>query len=52
MDNPYIQAEIGRIESEIKDNEALMADPTLYEDLKTIFGNVKRNLLLKRQVTI
>ena len=29
MDNPYIQAEIGRIESEIKDNEALMADPEL-----------------------
>jgi len=29
MDNPYLQAEIGRIESEIKDNEALMADPEL-----------------------
>ena len=29
MDNPYIQAEINRIESEIKDNESLMADPEL-----------------------
>lgn len=29
MDNPYIQAEINRIESEIKDNEALTADPEL-----------------------
>ncbi|PIP85382.1 peptide chain release factor 1, partial [Candidatus Collierbacteria bacterium CG22_combo_CG10-13_8_21_14_all_43_12] len=29
MDNPYIQAEIERIEAEIKDNEALSTDPEL-----------------------
>ena len=29
MDNPYIQAEINRIEAEIKDNEALTSDPEL-----------------------
>lgn len=29
MDNQYLQAEISRLESEIKDNEALMADPEL-----------------------
>lgn len=29
MDNPYIQAEISRIEAEIKDNEALLSDPEL-----------------------
>lgn len=29
MDNPYIQAEIKRLESEIKTNEALLADPVL-----------------------
>lgn len=29
MDNPYIQAEINRIEAEIKDNEALISDPEL-----------------------
>lgn len=29
MDNPYLQAEISRLESEIKDNEALMSDQEL-----------------------
>lgn len=29
MDNPYLQAEIERLESEIKDNEALATDPEL-----------------------
>ena len=29
MDNPYLQAEITRLEAEIQDNEALLADPEL-----------------------
>ena len=29
MDNPYIQAEINRLENEIRENEILVSDPEL-----------------------
>ncbi|KKT40151.1 hypothetical protein A3K29_04600 [Candidatus Collierbacteria bacterium RIFOXYB2_FULL_46_14] len=53
MDNPYIQAEIERIETEIKENEALATDPELGSLATTEVARLKSQLenLLSIQVT-
>ncbi len=53
MDNPYIQAEIERIEAEIKENEALSTDPELGTLAQAEVTRLKSQLdnLLNTQVT-
>ncbi|KKT68064.1 MAG: Peptide chain release factor 1 [Microgenomates group bacterium GW2011_GWC1_44_37] len=53
MDNPYIQAEIERIEAEIKENEALATDPELGPLATTEVARLKSQLdnLLSSQIT-
>jgi len=53
MDNPYIHAEIERIEAEIKDNEALSTDPELGALATAEVARLKSQLdnLLSSQVT-
>ena len=53
MDNPYIQAEIELIETEIKENEALATDPELGSLATTEVARLKSQLenLLSIQVT-
>ncbi len=53
MDNPYIQAEIDRIEAEIKENEALFSDPELGVLAQGEVNRLKTQLdnLLSSQVT-
>ena len=53
MDNPYIHAEIERIEAEIKENEALATDPELGPLATTEVARLKSQLdnLLSSQIT-
>jgi peptide chain release factor 1 len=53
MDNPYLQAEIARIESEIKENEALVSDPELGSLAAGEVARLKAQLdnLLSSQIT-
>lgn len=53
MDNPYLQAEIARIESEIKENEALVSDPELGSLATGEVARLKAQLdnLLSSQIT-
>ncbi|EKD52895.1 MAG: peptide chain release factor 1 [uncultured bacterium] len=53
MDNPYLQAEIARIESQIKENEALVSDPELGSLATGEVARLKAQLdnLLSSQIT-